>query len=147
SGLTALVLAYIVQILLTGLLTVVVGRGVLGQRITAGEAWRSARPRLPALLLATLLVGLAYVGPWAGLTIVLLLLGVVGAPTALLVILGVFGGIASVVIDVWFWAMFSMSAAAVVLEGRRPRQALARSWRLVRNSFWRVFGILLLAFI
>ena len=145
SGLTALVLAYIVQILLTGLLTVVVGRGVLGQRITAGEAWRSARPRLPALLLATLLVGLAYVGPWAGLTIVLLLLGVVGAPTALLVILGVFGGIASVVIDVWFWAMFSMSAAAVVLEGRRPRQALARSWRLVRNSFWRVFGILLLA--
>jgi hypothetical protein len=147
SGLTALVVAYIVQILLTGMLTIVVGRGVLGDRITAGEAWRGVRPRLPALLLATLLVGLAYVGPWAGLTIVLLLLGVVGAPAALLVIVGVFGAIASVVLDVWFWAMFSMSAAAVVLEGRRPRQALARSWRLVRNSFWRVFGILLLAFI
>jgi hypothetical protein len=147
SGLTALVLAYIVQILLTGLLTIVVGRGVLGQRITAGEAWRSVRSRLPALLLATLLVGLAYIGPWVGLTILLLLLGVAGAPAALLIIVGVIGVIASAVIDVWFWAMFSMSAAAVVLERLGPRQALARSWRLVRNSFWRVFGILLLAFI
>src|SRR6266576_554829 len=55
SGLTALVLAFIVQILLTGLLTAVVGRSVLGDRITAGEAWRIALPRLPALLLATLL--------------------------------------------------------------------------------------------
>jgi hypothetical protein len=147
SGLTALVVAYIVQILLTGLLTAVVGRSVLGYRITAGEAWRVARPRLPALLLATLLVGLAYLGPWAGLVVVLFLLGIVGAPAALLVVVGVLGGIASFVVDVWFWAMFSMSAAAVVLEHLRPRQALARSWRLVRNSFWRVFGILLLAFL
>jgi len=147
SGLTALVVAYIVQILLTGLLTIVVGRGVLGQRITAGDAWRGVRSRLPALLLATLLVGLAYIGPWVGLIILLLLLGVAGAPAALLVIVGVIGAIASAVIDVWFWAMFSMTAAAVVLERLGPRQALARSWRLVRNSFWRVFGILLLAFI
>jgi hypothetical protein len=32
-----------------------------------------------------------------------------------------------------------------VLENERPSQALARSWRLVRRSFWRVFGITLLA--
>ena len=66
SGLTALILAFIVQILLTGLLTAVVGRSVLGDRITAGEAWRTALPRLPALLLATLLTALALIGPWAG---------------------------------------------------------------------------------
>ena len=76
SGLTALVLAFIVQILLTGLLTAVVGRSVLGDRITAGEAWRIALPRLPALLLATLLTGLALIGPWAGLAAVLIALGV-----------------------------------------------------------------------
>ena len=33
----------------------------------------------------------------------------------------------------------------VVLEREGPAQALARSWRLVRQSFWRVFGIPLLA--
>ena len=145
SGLTALVLAFIVQILLTGLLTAVVGRSVLGDRITAGEAWRIALPRLPALLLATLLTGLALLGPWAGLAAVLILLGVAGAPGGLLIAIGFLGVIAAVVLDVWFWTMFSMSAAAVVLERQGPAQALGRSWRLVRKSFWRVFGILLLA--
>ena len=145
SGLTALVLAFIVQILLTGLLTAVVGRSVLGDRITAGEAWRIALPRLPALLLATLLTGLALTGPWAGLAAVLIVLGVAGAPGGLLIAIGFLGAIASVVLDVWFWTMFSMSAAAVVLERQGPAQALGRSWRLVRKSFWRVFGILLLA--
>jgi hypothetical protein len=145
SGLTALVLAFIVQILLTGLLTAVVGRSVLGDRITAGEAWRIALPRLPALLLATLLTGLALLGPWAGLAAVLILLGVAGAPGGPLIAIGFLGVIVAVVLDVWFWTMFSMSAAAVVLERQGPAQALGRSWRLVRKSFWRVFGILLLA--
>jgi hypothetical protein len=145
SGLTALILAFIVQILLTGLLTAVVGRSVLGGRITAGEAWQIARPRLPALLLATLLTALALIGPWAGLTAVLILLGAAGAPAGLVVAVLLLGAIACVVLDVWFWTMFSMSAAAVVLERRGPADALGRSWRLVRRSFWRVFGILLLA--
>jgi hypothetical protein len=145
SGLTALILAFIVQILLAGLLTAVVGRSVLGGRITAGQAWQIARPRLPALLLATLLTALALIGPWAGLTAVLVLAGAAGAPGGLVIAVLLLGAIACVVLDVWFWTMFSMSAAAVVLERRGPAQALGRSWRLVRGSFWRVFGILLLA--
>ena len=145
SGLTALVLAFIVQILLTGLLTAVVGRSVLGDRITAGDAWRIALPRLPALLLATLLTGLALIGPWAALAVVLIVLGVAGAPGGALIAVGFLGVLASLVLDVWFWTMFSMSAAAVVLERQGPTHALGRSWRLVRRSFWRVFGILLLA--
>jgi len=145
SGLTALVLAFIVQILLTGLLAAVVGRSVLGGRTTAGEAWRIARPRLPALLLATLLAALALIGPWAGLAALLILSGAAGAPGGLVIAVLLLGAIACVVVDVWFWTMFSMSAAAVVLECRGPAQALGRSWRLVRGSFWRVFGTLLLA--
>ena len=77
----------------------------------------------------------------------LLLLGVGHAPAAVLVVVGVFGVIACVVLDAWFWTMFSMSAAVVVLERLGPIQAMGRSWRLVRRSFWRVFGILLLAWI
>jgi hypothetical protein len=145
SGLTALVVAFIVQILLTGMLTAVIGRSVLGDRITAGQAWRVALPRLPALLLATLLTGLALIGPWAGLAAVLIVLAVAGAPGGLIAAAAVLGVIASGVLDVWFWTMFSMSAAAVVLERQGPARALGRSWRLVRRSFWRVFGILLLA--
>ncbi len=147
SGLAAVVLAFIVQILLTGLLTAVIGRSVLGHRITAGQAWHIARPRLPALLGTTLAAGIAYLSPWIALTIVLLLLGVGHAPAAVLVVVGVFGVIGTVVVDAWFWTMFSMSAAVVVLERLGPIRAMGRSWRLVRRSFWRVFGILLLAWI
>jgi hypothetical protein len=143
--LTVFVLAFIAQIVLTGLLTVVIGRSVLGERITAGEAWRIARPRLPALLGATLLTAGVILGPWAVLVVLLIVLAAAGGPVAPLIVLGVFGGIAAVVLDVWFWTMFSMSAAAVVLEHQRAAPALARSWRLVRGSFWRVLGILLLA--
>jgi hypothetical protein len=147
SGLAAVVLAFIVQILLTGLLTAVIGRSVLGQRITAGEAWHIARPRLPALLGTTVAAGIAYLSPWVALGGMLLVLGVGHAPGAVLVVVAVFGVIAALVIDAWFWAMFSMSAAVVVLERLGPIRALGRSWRLVRSNFWRVFGILLLAWI
>jgi hypothetical protein len=143
--LTVIVLTFIVQIVLTGLLTAVIGHSVLGRRITAGEAWCIARPRLPALLLATFFIALAILGPWIVLAGLLFVLGAAGAPVAPLVLLGVFGGIALIVLDAWFWAMFSMSAATVVLEHQGPADALGRSWRLVRRSFWRVFGILLLA--
>src|SRR5262245_30705084 len=103
SGLTALVLAFIVQILLTGLLAAVVGRSVLGGRTTAGEAWRIARPRLPALLLATLLAALALIGPWAGLAAGLILLGAAGAPGGPVIAVLLLGVIACVVADVWLW--------------------------------------------
>ncbi len=46
-GLT-LVLSLLADIILTGLLTVVIGRGVLGQQLTMGQAWSLARPRLAA---------------------------------------------------------------------------------------------------
>ena len=41
--------------------------------------------------------------------------------------------------------MLSLVTPVVVLENASPGRALARSWRLVNRSFWRVFGITLLA--
>jgi hypothetical protein len=134
----------IVRLILTGLLTVVVGRGVLGSRITAGQAWRIARPRLPALLGVTLWLMLVVIAPWAVLAGVLVLLGLSGAPAGPVVAAVLLGFLAAAVLDVWFWVMLSMVTPVVVLERQRPLAALARSWRLVRRSFWRVFGILLL---
>ncbi|HEV3290928.1 MAG TPA: hypothetical protein VG123_18260 [Streptosporangiaceae bacterium] len=143
-ALVAFVLAIIVQILLTGMLTAVIGRSVLGHQITAGEAWQIARPRLPALLGATVLTFLAVIGPWLALALVIVVLAVAHAPGGLIALVGVPGFIAALVFDVLLYVRLSMSAPAVVLERQGPATALGRSWRLVRNSFWRVFGILLL---
>ena len=144
AALTA-VLAFIVDTVLTGLLTVVIGRSVLGQKITAGEAWQIARPRLPALIGATLLIPLILGGIWVVLALVLLILAAVGAPGVVVGGLAVFGVIVALVLTIWFAIMFRMAGPVVVLEREGPARSLARSWRLVQRSFWRVLGITVLA--
>jgi len=144
SALGVFALAFIVEIVLTGLLTVVIGRGVLGLRVSMGDAWRLALPRLPAILGAIVLSGLMVFVPLAVLAVIITILVLVHAYAGA-VILGVLGGMALICLDVWLSVSFSLAAPAVVLERQSPARALRRSWRLVRGSFWRVFGILLLA--
>ncbi len=143
-GVTVL-LTIIVQAVLAGLLAPIIAREASGQRISAGDAWRAAAPRLPSVLLATLLVLLAGLSPLLVLGLILLVAFAAGAPVAVYAIIGVPGFFVAVVLTIWFSTMFSLVTPVVVLERERPGRALARSWRLVRGSFWRVFGILLLA--
>lgn len=143
-GVTVL-LTLIVQAVLSGLLAPVIAREASGQQISAGDAWRAAAPRLPSVLLATLLVLLAGLGPLLALGVILLIGAAAGAPPAVYAVIGVPGLLVAVVLSIWFSTMFSLVTPVVVLERERPAAALARSWRLVRRSFWRVFGILLLA--
>jgi hypothetical protein len=97
------------------------------------------------VLLATLLVLLAGLGPLLVLGLILLIGFAASASPVIIVAIGVPGFLVAVVLSIWFSTMFSLVTPVVVLEHERPGAALARSWRLVRRSFWRVFGILLLA--
>jgi hypothetical protein len=142
-GLT-LLLTFIVQAILAGLLAPIIARGVGGQQISAADAWRATRPRLPSLLLATLLVLLAGLGPLLILGLIVGIAFVAGAPAAVYAVVALLGLVA-LVLTIWFSTMFSLVTPVVVLENESPGRALARSWRLVTRSFWRVFGITLLA--
>jgi hypothetical protein len=142
-GLT-LLLTFIVQAILAGLLAPIIARGVSGQQISAADAWRATRPRLPSLLLATLLVLLAGLGPLLILGLIVGIAFLAGAPAAVYAVLAVLGLVA-LVLTIWFSTMLSLVTPVVVLENESPGRALARSWRLVTRSFWRVFGITLLA--
>jgi glycerophosphoryl diester phosphodiesterase family protein len=144
SGLAIIALAFIIQIILTGLLTVVIGRGVLGQKVSMGEAWQLALPRLPAILGAIVLNALCVLGPVVVLAALVVVLALAHASAAAVVI-GILGGIAVIALDILLGIRFSMAPPIVVLERQGPARALGRSWRLVGGSFWRVFGILLLA--
>ena len=140
----SILLTIIVQAILAGLLAPIIARGVSGQQISAADAWRITRPRLPSLLLATLLVLLAGLGPVLIVGVILGIALLAGAPAAVygaIVLLG----LAALVLTIWLSTMLSLVTPVVVLENERPVRALARSWRLVRRSFWRVFGITLLA--
>jgi hypothetical protein len=138
------VVAFLVELTLTGLLTVVIGRGVLGRKVSMAEAWRVGLPRLPAILGAVVLTALCVIGPWAAVAVVVAALAVAHIYPAAIAV-GVVGGIAVICLTIWLSVMLSLATPIVVLEQQGPVSAFSRSWRLVRRSFWRVFGVLLLA--
>ncbi|MFJ8820147.1 glycerophosphoryl diester phosphodiesterase membrane domain-containing protein [Streptomyces sp. NPDC102467] len=131
-------------IVATALLTTVTSRAVLGRSVTIGEAWRDARPQLLRLLGLTLLLPLiaaaiVFVGTVPGI-----LVAVFGSSTGGLA-LGVIGGSAGFVVAVWLMFRFSLASPALMLEKQTIRKAMSRSTKLVRGSWWRVFGIQILA--
>ncbi|MDQ1627647.1 MAG: hypothetical protein QOI54_1391 [Actinomycetota bacterium] len=134
----------VATLLLTGVLTVVLSRKVLGQDIDAADAWAQARPRLPALVGVTLLViaielGLAVLTLAPGIV-----LGLAGAPAVAVAGALVLGIPAFLAIGSYLYVAFALAPAAVVLERASVRRSLRRSVALVRGAWWRTFGILAL---
>ena len=139
ATLTGLV-GWLAGTLLTGMLTVVVGRAVFGSTITAGETWAKIRGRLPALigLVALESAGMILLCGLAGLIVGAL--GMAANPAAAVLIgfplvLMVFATV------VYCYTMLSFAPVLTVLERLPVIDAITRSFALVRNSFWRVFGI------
>ncbi|KAA6217943.1 hypothetical protein CP979_14150 [Streptomyces filamentosus] len=128
------------SVFVSALLTVVVSRAILGRPVTFSEAWQEASPRLPKLLLLSLALPLA-----AGLfSFVAMLPGLLlgdggGAALAFL------GGLAAFVVVIWLLIRFSLASPALMLERQGLLQSLKRSAKLVDGSWWRVFGITVLA--
>lgn len=130
--------------LLSGMLTVIVARAVLGARITTAEAWRRVRGRMPALIALTLL-------EFAGLVaVVAIVVGVIagvgraagGAPAALVgvpLVLALLCGL------VYLYAALALAPVAIVLERKGVIPAVRRAIALCHKNFWRILGTLLLA--
>lgn len=115
----SVVVTVLIGMVLNGMLTVVMGKAVLGQPITAGEAWQHVRPRFLPLLGVSVLYTL-----------------IVAA-----------GGIAFVLPGIWLYILFSLAGPALILEGAAVGKSLTRSRSLVNGAWWRTFGILLLALV
>ena len=135
---------FIAVTLLTGVLTRILGRAVFGGPITASEAWRLSKSRVPALFGVVGLMALIMIVPVVVFVAVIAALGAAGASAG-----GLIGGtllflIVYIGYYLFFRARFALASPAVVLEGLGPIAAMRRSWRLVTGDFWRVFGILLL---
>jgi hypothetical protein len=136
------VLVFLFQAALTGMLTGAIGHGLLGHKISIAEAWRLAR--VFAVLGVTVLVALILVLIWVPFVGIVIGLAAANAGQGL-VAFGILGGLAMLAVTIFLWIRLSLALPAVVLEGIGPIDALRRSWQLVKSSWWRVFGITLLA--
>ncbi|BBX89021.1 membrane protein [Mycolicibacterium boenickei] len=141
---TGIVVTTLASLLLSGMLTVVIGRSVFGGRITVGEAWQRLRGRLPALIGLTALQALALIVVAGGVTIVIVGAGSVGGGVAaflagvLLVPLALLGVL-------YVSTVLLFAPAVIVLEHLGIVEAIKRSFTLVNKDFWRVFGIWVLS--
>jgi hypothetical protein len=131
--------------IVSGLLIVAVDNAVRGQSLKPGQLWSRCRPRLLSVLGLACLVVLTLplimlVTMLPGLIVVFLPSGTV-AGVILLLIGALAGFVGFLALYFGFWAV---AAPALLLENLGVFAALRRSYRLVRGSFWRVFGIGLL---
>jgi hypothetical protein len=144
AQLIVLIVTSLATVLLTGMLTTVAGQAVLGRPMSMRAAWDGTRPLFWRLLGVTLLIAL-----------ILVVIGVAGALPGLVVLVAgsTRGGVVLIVIGllgafvamVYVWTSLIMSTPALILEKLTVLAALSRSRRLVSGSWWRTFGIFLLA--
>lgn len=134
----------IATLALTGILTVVVSRAVMGQQISAREAWQQARPRILPLLGFTFFALLGLLVAAALLALPALAVGLSGGPTWLVVVLGLLGSLALVLGLVNVYPAFSLAPPIIVLERQSPLASLRRARSLVKGAWWRTVGLLLL---
>ncbi|MEV7198036.1 hypothetical protein AB0N81_40535 [Streptomyces sp. NPDC093510] len=131
-------------IVATALLTMVTSRAVLGKSVTATEAWQDSRPQLAKLFGLTLLIpliGVAIVGVGVLPGLLIALAGASDAGAGLAVL----GGLGAGIVALWIVVRLSLASPALMLEKQGIKKSLIRSTKLVRGSWWRVFGIQLLA--
>lgn len=139
-------------VFVTGVLTVVVGRAVLGENLTAGQAWNAAKGRLLRLLGLTFVYTVIWLGALIVIFVASALAGLLGSDVV--VPLMVIGAVAAIPVGVWLYVRYALAGPSLMLEttdtgngGARPlgiTGAFRRSAQLVRGSWWRVFGILVL---
>ena len=145
AGLAGLV-GWLAGVLLSGMLTVIVGRAVFGGTIGLGETWAKIRGRLPALigLVALELVGLILLAGVVGLII-----GAVAAAgnAVAAIVIALPLALMSIATVAYLYTMLSFAPVLIVLERLPVIDAITRSFSLVRNSFWRVLGVLLLTWL
>ncbi|WP_062380340.1 hypothetical protein [Demequina pelophila] len=120
-----------------------VGRAVLGERITLGDAWRAVRPRIGALLLLYVLVALAAAALVAVVLAPLLLAfagddAAAGLGLSLTVVLAIGSVIPALAVSV----VAGLARPVIVLERRGAVAALRRATSLIRGRFW--FSVLVL---
>lgn len=152
AGVVLLLAMTVGAAMFSALCPALIQEAVLGRPVTFGSLWRRSCSRLPSVLGTVLLTALIAGGPVLVLYAICVPLIIMsteldgsGPPVAFGLLL--LGSLLCVPFSVWLMARFSLAPAAAVCEGLGPVAALRRSSHLVRDGWWRVFGISMLGYV
>ncbi|MDO5629518.1 MAG: hypothetical protein Q4G43_14485 [Mobilicoccus sp.] len=140
-------LAGLTTVVLSGFLIVPIAEAALGRRLSAKESWDRFKGRLLSLIGFSILTGLLYV--LMMVPVIALVIAAVISPETFGGGLAAFGwvfllGALTVVGYLVLSTYLALGPAALVLERLGPIAAIRRSFSLVRGSFWRILGLLVL---
>jgi hypothetical protein len=145
SSLGSSLVTALAAVILTGVVTVIAGRGVLGEPITLREAWAALRSSLLRLIGLAFLTALLVYGSLAiGITIAVVLVAGLGGVS---LVIGLPLAAAAGCLSIYLYCRLALAPCALILERAGIRTSMRRSGILVAGSWWRVFGVLLLAWI
>lgn len=129
--------------LATAGLATVASKAVMGKPASRAEAWRAVNSRLLSVIGLGLITTCATFGTLALSAAPCLIANAAHSSdaaisaSALLMLPGS-------VVALWLCISMGLAAPALILERQGIRAALARSFRLVRGAWWRVFGVTVL---
>ncbi|MER7953246.1 oxidoreductase [Streptomyces sp. NPDC096030] len=137
----------------------VLQEAVLGRRTTFGAVWRRSWSRMPSVIgtvfltMLVLFVPVAlFMGAMIGFMIALVTAasnagsGSDSAMTASgFALVALLVALATMPLATWIWVKLSLAPTAAVFEGQGAAASMRRSGELVRGSWWRIFGALLVA--
>jgi hypothetical protein len=113
--------AGLISVIITAVLQAAILRAAaqatIGDPVDPEESYRFGFKRLGSVILVSVLVGLAVVGGF----ILLIIPGII------------------------FLVLFSVSVPVLIVENRRGRAAMSRSWNLAKGHFWHAFGVIIVA--
>lgn len=146
SALLTAALSVVVGAILQGVIAIEVSSAALGERLTFRQMWARGKGRWGALIGWSLLLTGALIAAIVIIVAIVIGMVAVGDVAGIVggVIVGLVGGIGMTVLAAWLWTKLVFVSHAVMLERLPLREAISRSWSLMRGRFWRSFGILLL---
>ncbi|WP_231988714.1 glycerophosphoryl diester phosphodiesterase membrane domain-containing protein [Mycobacterium sp. 1274761.0] len=143
SNIASTVTTLLSSIVLSGMLTVIVGRAVFGATISIGEAWQRVRGRLWPLFGFMALWLLAVAVPIFVVGFVIIVAASLSGAVAFVIAIPLV--LSLIALLVYLWTVLSFAPPLIVLERLGVFPAIKRSVRLIKGDFWRVLGIRLVA--
>jgi hypothetical protein len=117
AALVTAIISIIISAALQAAILRAAAQATIGDPVDPEESYRFGFKRLGSVFLVSVLVGLAVAGGF----ILLIIPGVI------------------------FLVLFSVSVPVLIVENRRGREAMKRSWHLAKGHFWHALGVIVIA--
>jgi len=143
GGMGVTLLSLVLLSILGGVMAVPVSRSSLNRKTGFKQMWVLVRHRLLALTGLSFVLLLVPAVPLGLLFVVAVAILAGTGPAGFLVVFPI--GLGAVAVIVWLSIKLLVAPAAVAVEELGVIESLRRSWSLTTASWWRIFGIVLVA--